>query len=30
VVGVLVSKGMDLAYRAFIEREKTKRAEYQN
>lgn len=29
VVGVLVSKGMDLAYRAFIEREKTKRAENQ-
>jgi len=29
VVGVLVSKGMDLAYRAFIEREKTKRAEIQ-
>lgn len=27
VVGILVSKGMDLAYRVFIEREKTKRAE---
>lgn len=27
VVGILVSKGMDLAYRAFIEREKTRRAE---
>ncbi|AVD99468.1 hypothetical protein SEA_BING_46 [Streptomyces phage Bing] len=29
VVGILVSKGMDLAYRAFIEREKTKRTENQ-
>lgn len=29
VVGILVSKGMDLAYRAFIEREKTRRAESQ-
>lgn len=30
VVGILVSKGMDLAYRAFMEREKTIRAENQN
>lgn len=30
VVGILVSKGMDLAYRAFMEREKTKRAENQH
>lgn len=29
VVGILVSKGMDLAYRAFMEREKTIRAENQ-